>query len=116
MDDYISRQAATEIIGGYMNRLAKHIGAPTDNERYSYARGVLLGVNIDINALPSAQPEIVKCHECIHWDRDTVRQNSNDAGWWNEAICERYSDEIWESWKDADWYCADAERRTDDTD
>ena len=66
-----------------------------------------------IEELPSAQPEIVRCHKCIHWDRDTIRQNSNDAGWWNEAICERHSDENWTSWKDADWSCADAERRPD---
>jgi hypothetical protein len=64
-----------------------------------------------IEELPSAQHEIVRCHKCIHWNRDTIRQNSNDAGWWNEAICERHSNEIWTSWKDADWYCADAERR-----
>ena len=61
----------------------------------------------------STQPEIVRCHKCIYWNRDTVRQNSNDSGWWNEAVCKRYSDEIWTSWKDADWYCADAERRTE---
>lgn len=66
-----------------------------------------------LRTLPSTQPEIVRCHKCIHWDRDTVRQNSNDAGWWNEAVCEKYSDEIWTAWKDADWFCADAERRTE---
>ena len=68
----------------------------------------------ELKNLPSAQMEIVKCHKCIHWNRDTIQQNSNDAGRWDEAICEKYSDEFWETWKDADWYCADAERRPDE--
>ena len=55
--------------------------------------------------------EVVRCHKCIHWDEDTVRRNSNDATWWNEAVCRKYSDDIWEAWKDADWFCADGERR-----
>lgn len=57
---------------------------------------------------------VVRCHKCIHWDRETVRQNSNDVGWWNEAICERHTfdwlDRI-EKWTEADWFCADGERR-----
>lgn len=67
-----------------------------------------------IKALPSAEPEIIRCCKCIHWKQDTVRQNSNDVSWWNEAVCEKHSDEIWTAWRDADWYCADAERRTDE--
>ena len=57
--------------------------------------------------------EVVRCHKCIHWDEDTVRRNSNDATWWNEAVCRKYSDDIWDAWKDADWFCADGERRSD---
>lgn len=54
--------------------------------------------------------EVVRCYKCIHWDEDTVRRNSNDVTWWNEAVCHKYSDDIWEVWKDADWFCADGER------
>ena len=57
--------------------------------------------------------EVVRCHKCIHWDEDTVRRNSNDVTWWNEAVCRKYSDDIWDAWKDADWFCADGERRND---
>ena len=56
--------------------------------------------------------DLVRCKDCCWWQRDTVRQNSNDVGWWNEAICEKCSDDIWTAWKPAEWYCADAERRT----
>lgn len=57
--------------------------------------------------------EVVRCHKCIHWDEDTVRRNSNDATWWNEAVCRKYSDDMLETWKDADWFCADGKRRND---
>ena len=67
-----------------------------------------------IKNLPSVDAvEVVRCNKCIHWDEDTVRRNSNDVTWWNEAVCRKYSDDIWEAWKDADWFCADGERRND---
>ena len=97
-NDTISRQAAIDAVSRGCQEF----------------RGIFAKCEKNLNVLPSVQPEIVRCHKCIHWDRDTVRQNSNDERWWNEAICERYSNEIWTSWKDADWFCADAERRTDD--
>ena len=58
--------------------------------------------------------ELVRCKDCLYWQQNTVRQNSNDAGWWNEALCERhtiYGNEPHEAWTDADWYCADGERK-----
>ena len=67
-----------------------------------------------IKNIPSVDAvEVVRCYKCIHWDEDTVRRNSNDATWWNEAVCRKYSDDIWDVWKDADWFCADGERKTD---
>ena len=68
-----------------------------------------------VRNLPSVDSvEVVRCYKCIHWDKDTVRRNSNDATWWNEAVCRKYSDDIWDAWKEADWFCADGERRNDD--
>ena len=65
-----------------------------------------------LKKIPSVDAvEVVRCHKCVHWDEDTVRRNSNDATWWNEAVCRKYSDDIWEVWKDADWFCADGERK-----
>lgn len=58
--------------------------------------------------------ELVRCKDCLYWQQNTVRQNSNDAGWWNEALCERhtiYGNEPHEAWTDADWFCGDGERR-----
>lgn len=48
---------------------------------------------------PSAQPEIIHCKDCKHYN----------AGF--ECLIEGYGIE-----RDANWFCGDAERRTDETD
>ena len=45
-------------------------------------------------------PEIVRCGECRHRDPEDKK-------------CDCGHDIIWELAKDDNWYCADAERRTD---
>ena len=62
---------------------------------------------------------VVRCKDCRYWDRETTRQNSNDAGWWNEAICLNFEkrEKGWDDfdrYTDADWFCAGGERREDD--
>lgn len=49
-----------------------------------------------IEALP-AQPEIIRCKDCKHYNADF------------ECLIEGYGIE-----RDKDWFCADAERRTDE--
>ena len=46
-------------------------------------------------------PEIVRCGECRHRDPEDKK-------------CDCGHDIIWQLPRDDDWYCADAERRTDD--
>lgn len=46
---------------------------------------------------PSTQPEIIRCRECV-----------------KRKICRTTN--IWAVAPDDDWFCADAERRTDETD
>ena len=55
--DCISRQAAIDIVQGYAEQLQGYIGMPNDSEVYAYARGLLLSIDRNIKALPSAQPE-----------------------------------------------------------
>ena len=55
--DCISRQDAVDIINGYAEQFNGYIGTPNDSEVYAYARGLLLSIERNINALPSAQPE-----------------------------------------------------------
>lgn len=51
--------------------------------------------------MPTAEPEIIRCRECKHnyVDGDNVRFN----------VCELMHNKV----QSDDWYCADAERRTD---
>ena len=60
-------------------------------------------VNLILDAiknLPSAQPEIVRCGECKHRDPEDKK-------------CDCGHDIIWQLPRDDDWFCADAERRTE---
>ena len=83
MDDLISRQAVIEINRSYHGQMPNEV-----NHR----------IWKEINELPSAQPEIIRCKECKHWfDIDDGRQK-------HRMCADLYGD----------WFCADAERRTDE--
>lgn len=69
-----------------------------------------------IEALPSAQPEIVRCRDCKYWRRQTT--SSGAPSWF--GFCD--SDDMWRSLygetcevehidTDEDFYCGHAERR-----
>lgn len=63
--------------------------------------------------LPSVEPEIIKCKYCRWWDNDGESQYG-----YCHAIKHCYRDRHWEidiyrRYK-ADFFCGDAERRTDD--
>ena len=83
-DDLISRQAAIDAIRGEI-----------EINGYSHVVDVL-------EQLPSAQPEIIRCGECKHCyiDGENVRFN----------VCELNHNKV----QSDDWFCADAERRTDE--
>ena len=58
------------------------------------------GVTLEsiINKMPTIEPEIVRCKDCKHWfDIDDGRQK-------HRMCADIYGD----------WFCADAERRTDE--
>lgn len=96
--DLVSRQAVTDtvrkIILGFFSDSDKD-GAMNDTEK------TLLRVNKSIcngvRELPSAQPEIIRCKDCVK--RETCRTTN-----------------IWAVAPDDDWFCGDAERRTDEAD
>lgn len=62
-----------------------------------------------IDALPSAQPEIVRCKECRWWDK----KDGSPVGYCHAAKHGYYSGhweiEIYRTYKE-DFYCADGER------
>ena len=126
MDDLISRQAAIDAIEEvdwyHQNKNKDMVSGANSSEHQAWYKAD--DIYKTLEELPSAQPSIdavpvIRCHKCVHWMQNTVRQNSNDAGWWNEALCEEhslYGNEPFEAWTPADWFCGDGERKEDGTD
>lgn len=87
MDELISRRAAIEAIDEW-------IKAFLENGHKESAADACL-IQDGIIQLPSAQPEIIRCKDCKHWDGvDTC--DVIDAPVWDNDFCsmaERRSDE-----------------------
>lgn len=83
MHDLIDRKAAIDILDAYQVMVENGEENP-----YSWAR-------FRMSELPSAQPEIIRCRDCVK--RETCRITN-----------------IWAVAPDDDWFCGDAERRIDD--
>ena len=90
-DDLISRQEA-------IDALAKFVPyAICDESTESYTNGLTDAYNL-ILQLPSAQPEITRCKDCIYFAPEKSGEH------WN--VCRFY-----DAPKTADGYCNDAERK-----
>lgn len=100
--DAISRQQAIDIVQGYAEQLQGYIGMPNDSEVYAYARGLLLSIDRNIKALPSAQPEVIRCKDCKYYSHPW-----HCEAWNNSPGFPAVSDEM---------FCSMAERRIDGTD
>jgi hypothetical protein len=86
MDDLIGRQQAIDALCN------DYCGGHQDCKYYPNCENLK-----SIEQLPSAQPEIIRCKDCKHWlDIDDGRQK-------HRMCADVYGD----------WFCADAERRTD---
>ena len=57
-----------------------------------------------IEQLPSAQSELIRCKNCEHWD----------TTWQNDWAKNYHYCPLIDGIRNGDWYCADAERRTDE--
>lgn len=92
-NDCISRQAAIAVADytDYRGLTVEDVKKVTDE--------VVKG----LKRLPSAQPEIIRCGECKHLyvDGENVRFN----------VCELNHNKV----QSDDWFCADAERKDDET-
>lgn len=66
-------------------------------------------VEIAIQAL-SAQPEIIRCKDCKYYEIWQLKADYTDDKRYKPSVCTigKYSVH-----RSPDWYCADAERRTD---
>lgn len=83
MDDLIKRQDAVDAID--------RLDIPEDMCVFE----ILSHIELEIGTLPSAQPEIIRCKDCKHWDGvDTC--DVIDAPVWDNDFCsmaERRNDE-----------------------
>ncbi len=116
MNDLISRQDAIDLVQIYLNPFMKYIGSPEDTECEAYARTILQNIVDNLRVgykTPSAQPEIIRCKDCKWWDKSEdspfgycmAMKHGYMSANWEIGIYRRYK---------GDFYCADAERRTDE--
>lgn len=91
MDDLISRQAAISICDNAIDLWNGQLGT-----------GALVAVRDAIMALPSAQPEIIRCKYCRH---GVDYYQEGDCYCTNPKWGLKYFGGSWE------FYCADAERK-----
>lgn len=93
--DCISRQAAIDAL------TRKMVSIPTAGEKdlMGDANRIRAEDISVIRRLPSAQPEIIRCEDCKHWNR--------------ESICDGFCSEDCMR-HDEGFYCGNAERRTDE--
>ena len=99
MRDLIERQAAIDAVKS--RKTAEQSSA-------GIMRNAVVDFCVDIiKKLPSAQPEIIRCVDCVH--SDTFRKGAdNDMPL--KCLGIRYGGVM------PDWYCEHAERRTDGSD
>ena len=81
MDDLISRQAAIDALGDIH---------PLDYNAQAY--------KARLEKLPAAEPEIIRCKDCKHWQKSSIN--------YNEYVC------YWGGYvKQEDDFCSWAERK-----
>ena len=98
MSDLIDRKAVIDAL----NKMCDVVCQYSKKQRDVMCGACSLGNAFDvIEALPSEQPEIIRCKECKHRYTDGENVVFN--------VCELNHNKV----QSDDWYCADAERRTD---
>ena len=97
-DDMISRQAVLRIIQSLYPGMPRVPWLRKDwQERYE----PYINTEKAIKTLPSVQPEIIRCKDCKHHDPEDKKCDSGHSIQWQLP-------------RDDNWFCADAERRTDE--
>ena len=106
MADLIERQAAIDVLSlgkEILSRVLDDIDiVGADREKYSWGLGLIESYINDIEELPSAQPEIIRCKDCKLY-RPMNRETK--TGICKLTMHQNFGD---------NWFCAGAERKTDD--
>lgn len=93
MDDCISRRAAVSRMSDLLVLDLEYKRLPTWNEVYRA-----------LQELPSVQPEVIRCKDCKNWD----------TTWTNDFAPNYHYCPMVDGVRKSDFYCANAERRTDE--
>lgn len=93
MDDLISRQDAIDAVNEALNNSAT-LSVDGSVAYYEKEYDGLWKARYIIESLPSAQPEIIRCKDCKHYDG----RPCGIVGWWNSP----------------DDFCSKGERREDE--
>ena len=91
--DTISRKAAIDVLHEALDRVDQIADVPF---------GVYQNYRDKMNELPPVQPEIIRCKDCKHRDPEDKK-------------CDCGHDIEWQLPRQDDWFCADAERRRNET-
>lgn len=98
MSDLISRQAAIALADTLKDDVP-------DDERIADAvmahNEGILEYQTKLSLLPSAQPEIIRCKDCEHWE----------TSWQNDYAPNYHYCPLVDGTRRDDFYCADAERK-----
>ena len=96
-DDLISREAAIRWVKTECNPYGK----PT----LDFESGKKVIEHLE--QMPSAQPEIIRCKDCVHYEIWQLKSDYTDDKRYKPSVCVvgRYAVH-----RSEDWYCADAER------
>lgn len=109
-DDVISRQAAIELIHSlYPSAPILQMNRKRWEEKYkSY-----IEAEKALEMLPSAQPEIIRCKDCIH--KPTITSDFYENGFdieFPDFRCPCRCDDGWYNWiPEDDWFCGNGERK-----
>lgn len=100
MSDLISRQAAIDKINERQRKLIYCFGFENDVVKImNIAKSIII-------AIPSAQPETVRCKNCVNWIPGYITEQDNFI----PPKCGKYQQMVGHS---SDDYCSFAERITD---
>ena len=103
MDELISRQAAIDAIAKMMPKSYTPDGSHPADEEIFRAQEIFADCIKTIEILPSAQPVIIRCKDCKYWD----------TTWTNDFSPNYHYCPMVDGVRKEDWFCADAERRTE---
>ena len=99
-----------------LEEIAKHAVHVLGEEPFFMSLDDGIAIHEAIDILKSAQPEIIRCKDCKHRPFDSEDTQGFGVEFPDE-MCPCQCDDGWYNWRpNNEWFCANAERRTDETD